>query len=88
MFTANKRIVRNGHLICFEGETMTDEEAAYRGLHALPVDETEVEPQDMTVAELREHLEERGIKAPRGAKKKDLLALLNPTEDDDLYEDD
>lgn len=67
---------------------MTDEEAAYRGLHVLPVEKTEVEPQDMTVAELREYLDGQGIKAPRGAKKKDLLALLNPTEDDDLYEDD
>lgn len=32
MFTSNKRVIRNGYLVAFEGEVMSDEEAAKRGL--------------------------------------------------------
>lgn len=32
MFTSKKRVIRNGYLIAFEGEVMSDEEAAARGL--------------------------------------------------------
>lgn len=32
MFTSNKRVIRNGFLVAFEGEVMSDEEAAKRGL--------------------------------------------------------
>lgn len=32
MFTSKKRVIRDGYLIAFEGEVMSDEEAAARGL--------------------------------------------------------
>lgn len=32
MFTSKKRVIRNGYLVAFEGEVMSDEEAAKRGL--------------------------------------------------------
>lgn len=32
MFTSKERVIRNGYLIAFEGEVMSDEEAAARGL--------------------------------------------------------
>lgn len=32
MFKSETRVVRNGRLVAFEGEEMTDEEAAKRGL--------------------------------------------------------
>lgn len=32
MFTSKKRVIRNGFLVAFEGEVMSDEEAAKRGL--------------------------------------------------------
>ena len=32
MFTSKKRVIRNGFLVAFEGEVMSDEEAAARGL--------------------------------------------------------
>lgn len=32
MFTATKRYIKDGRLIAFEGETMTDDEAAARGI--------------------------------------------------------
>ncbi|OFK22927.1 hypothetical protein [Olsenella sp. HMSC062G07] len=40
MYTSNERVIRNGHLIAFEGEVMPDEEAARRGLSSeLPAGE-------------------------------------------------
>lgn len=32
MFTSDKRVIRDGFLIAFEGEVMSDDEAAKRGL--------------------------------------------------------
>lgn len=32
MFTSKKRVIRNGFLVAFDGEVMSDEEAAARGL--------------------------------------------------------
>lgn len=32
MFTSKKRVIRDGYLIAFEGEVMSDEEAVARGL--------------------------------------------------------
>lgn len=32
MFVSKKRVIRNGYLIAFEGEEMSDEEALERGL--------------------------------------------------------
>lgn len=50
MFTAKERITINGRLAAYEGETMTDEEAAKRGLLAEPepepvAEETADEPE-------------------------------------------
>ena len=36
MFTSNKRVIRNGYLVAFEGEVMSDEEAERRGLVGEP----------------------------------------------------
>lgn len=32
MFTSKKRVIRDGYLVAFEGEVMTDDEAVARGL--------------------------------------------------------
>lgn len=32
MYRSETRVIRDGHLVAFEGEEMTDEEAARRGL--------------------------------------------------------
>ena len=32
MYTSKERVIRDGYLIAFEGEVMSDEEAAKRGL--------------------------------------------------------
>ena len=32
MFTSKRRVIRDGFLVAFEGEVMSDEEAAKRGL--------------------------------------------------------
>lgn len=32
MYTSKERVIRDGYLIAFEGEVMSDEEAAARGL--------------------------------------------------------
>lgn len=36
MYTSNERVVRDGRLIAFEGEVMSDEEAERRGLSGEP----------------------------------------------------
>ena len=89
MFTCEERVERDGHLIAFEGEVMTDEEAAKRGLAPAPEKEPEAaDPKDMTVKQLKALLDSSGIPHPSGAKKQELLALLeNPPEEDDLYDD-
>lgn len=34
MYTSKERVIRDGYLVAFEGEVMSDEEAAARGLLA------------------------------------------------------
>lgn len=89
MFTSTERVERDGRLVAFEGETMTDEEAAARGLAPAPSKEPEAtEPKEMTVKQLKSLLESNGVEYPAGAKKAELLALAeNPPEEDDLYDD-
>lgn len=36
MYTSNERVIRDGHLIAFDGEVMSDEEAERRGLVGEP----------------------------------------------------
>lgn len=43
MYTSKKRVIRDGYLIAFEGEVMTDDEAVARGLV-----ETEKKPKAKT----------------------------------------
>ena len=80
-YTSPKRVVRNGHLVAFEGETMSDEEAVKRGLAVEAVKAPE--DTDLTVKEIKAKLDAAGIEYPKAAKKEDLLALL----DADLYDD-
>lgn len=90
MFTCKERVVRDGHLVAFAGEVMTDEEAAKRGLNkAAEPENVPTDPEDMTVPQLKAFLDSKGIEHPKSAKKAELLALLDPAEeeDEDLYDD-
>ena len=80
-YTSPKRVVRDGHLVAFEGETMPMEEAARRGLAVETVKAPE--DTDLTVKEIKAKLDASGIEYPKSAKKDELIALL----DADLYDD-
>ena len=71
MYVSPRRVVRKGYLVAFEGEPMSDEEAAFRGL--LPVHYVTPE---MTVQEIKQVLDGLGIEYPKNARKADLMALL------------
>lgn len=90
MFVCNQRVVRDGHLVAFEGEEMTDEEAAARGLTSAPEPE-EPNLEDLTVAQLREVAEQGGVEVPAKAKKAEIIDAINgePEEkpEEDLYDD-
>ncbi len=90
MFVCKQRVVRDGHLIAFEGEEMTDEEAAARGL-AVPEPEGP-QLEDLTVAQLREIAEQEGVEVPAKAKKAEIIDAINgepekELPEEDLYED-
>lgn len=80
-YTSPKRVVRDGHLIAFEGEVMSADEAVRRGLAVEAVKAPETE--DLTVKEIKAKLDAEGIEYPKAAKKEELLALLEA----DLYDD-
>lgn len=89
MYVSKERVVRDGHLIAFEGEQMTDEEAVARNLTAA-VEEPQLE--DLTVAQLRELAEQEGVELPAKAKKADIIEAINGEleegePEEDLYED-
>ena len=88
MFVCKERVVRDGHLIAFEGEEMTEEEAAARGLAASAEPEPE-EPQleELTVAQLREIAEQEGVEVPAKAKKAEIIDAINGEPEEDLYDD-
>lgn len=88
MFVCKERVVRDGHLIAFEGEEMTEEEAAARGLSATAEPEQE-EPQleELTVAQLREIAEQEGVEVPAKAKKAEIIDAINGEPEEDLYDD-
>ena len=73
-YTSPKRVVRDGHLIAFEGEVMSADEA---------VNAPEPQAEDLTVKEIKAKLDAEGIEYPKAAKKEELLALLEA----DLYDD-
>ena len=85
MFICKERVVRDGHLVAFEGEEMTDEEAMARGLDVEP-DEPQLE--DLTVPQLRELAEQEGVDIPAKAKKAEIIDANNGEPDEDLYDDD
>ena len=91
MFVCNERIVRNGRLVAFEGEEMTEEEAAARGLVSAEPKPEEPQLEDLTVAQLREIAEQEGVEVPAKAKKGEIIDAINgePEEEpeEDLYDD-
>lgn len=82
MYTCPERVERDGYLIAFEGESMSEEEARRRGLIK---DETAPEaPEDKTPdlgklkkPELLALCEERGITVPNKATVDQLIELLS-----------
>ena len=59
-YTSPKRVVRDGHLIAFEGEVMSTDEAVRRGLAVEAVKAPEPQAEDLTVKEIKAKLEEAG----------------------------
>lgn len=84
MYTSKERVVRDGHLVAFEGEVMSDEEAAARGLDAAPEKDSSG---GMTVKQLKAALDEAGVEYPKDAKKQELQELLDAHEGSDVYEE-
>lgn len=82
MYTSPERVVRDGYVIAFEGEVMSEEDARRRGLIK---DETAPEaPEDKTPdlsklkkPELLALCEERGITVPNKATVDQLIELLS-----------
>lgn len=103
MFTSHERVVRNGYLIAFAGEVMSDEEAARRGLLDHPDEKREqpkaAAPEAPTVKQIKATLDDLGVDYPKNANKATLLDILadvtadddsddDVDDDDDLYVDD
>ena len=74
VYTAEKRVVRDGMLIAYEGEVMTNEEAAERGLIVVDV-ESEQKPKTPK-EELIERAEALGIDVPKKATIADIEKLI------------
>ena len=60
-YTSPKRVVRDGHLIAFEGEVMSADEAVRRGLAIEAVKAPEPQAEDLTVKEIKAKLDAEGI---------------------------
>lgn len=71
MYTSKERVIRDGRLIAFAGEIMSDAEALRRGLNGLDDEDTR------TNSDLKAELDSLGIKYPKNANKSKLLELLN-----------
>jgi enoyl-CoA hydratase/carnithine racemase len=75
VYTAEERVVRDGMLIAFAGEVMTNEEATERGL--LVAVEEEPEPKAKTPKdELIERAEALGIDLPKKATVVEIEKLI------------
>lgn len=72
MYTCPERVVRDGHLAAFAGETMTMDEAAARGLLAEAAEKTP----DKTKPELAAEAESLGIEVPPKATKAQIAELI------------
>lgn len=88
MYTSKERVVRDGHLVAFEGEVMTDDEASKRGLADSAEPEGPESLEDLTVPQLKEVAKREGVEIPAKAKKGDIIKAINGEEPDDAPEDD
>ena len=84
MFVCKERVIRNGRLVAFEGEEMTDQEAEARGLTVKP---EEPQLEELTVAQLRDIAEQEGVEVPAKAKKAEIIDAINGEPEEDLYDD-
>lgn len=74
IFTCDKRVVRDGRLVCFEGQRMSIDKAEALGLVGAPA--SPAEPKEPTAAEIKAELDALGIAYDKKAKKDALKALL------------
>ncbi|WP_225748997.1 MULTISPECIES: hypothetical protein [unclassified Paraeggerthella] len=75
VYTAEERVVRDGVLIAFEGEVMTNEEAEARGLIAA-VEEEPGRKAKTPKEELAERAGALGIEVPKKATVAEIEALI------------
>ncbi|MEC4294041.1 hypothetical protein [Adlercreutzia shanghongiae] len=75
MFTCPERVVRDGRLVCFEGQIIGDDEAEALGLTGAPAPASDA-PKEPTAAEIKAELDELGVAYDRKAKKGELVELL------------
>lgn len=81
VFTAEERVVRDGVLIAFAGEVMTNEEAMERGLLVVAGEEQDSKPKAKTPKEeLIERAEALGIDLPKKATMTDIEKLIAEAE--------
>lgn len=76
IFTCDKRVVRDGRLVCFEGQTMSVDEAEALGLTGAPASPEDAAPKEPTAAEIKAELDALGVAYDKKAKKDVLKALL------------
>lgn len=77
MFTCPERVIRDGKLVCFAGQVMSEEEAEALGLAGAPAStEAPAAPKEPTAAEIKAELEALGVSYDKKAKKADLKELL------------
>lgn len=77
IFTCDKRVVRDGRLVCFEGQVMSADEAEALGLTGAQVcPDAAAAPKEPTAAEIKAELDALGISYDKKAKKDVLKALL------------
>ncbi len=75
MFTCKERVVRDGRLVCFAGQVMSEEEAEALGLAGGPASPGEA-PKAPTISDLKAELDELGVAYDKRAKKGELEELL------------
>lgn len=77
MFTCPERVIRDGKLVCFAGQVMSEEEAETLGLTGAPAStEAPSAPKEPTAADIKAELDELGVAYDKKAKKADLKELL------------
>lgn len=77
MFTCPERVIRDGKLVCFAGQVMSEEEAETLGLTGAPASaEAPAAPKEPTAADIKAELDALGVAYDKKAKKADLKELL------------